>query len=79
MLSKIIVTWYSVLIEVALWLFLVTCLVVGWNYGEGFKGAMIGLITGFLVAVMVFGAFLVLIDIRKAVREINTNQTKQIV
>ncbi|MDH5327210.1 MAG: hypothetical protein OEZ68_19435 [Gammaproteobacteria bacterium] len=82
MLSKLIVSSYEALIEAALWLFLVICLVGGWYGGstmdQSFVGAISGLILGFVFAVMFFGAFLVLSDIRKSVRELETlNASKQ--
>ena len=77
MLTKMIVSSYEVLIEITLWLFLLICLVAGWKIGggfngDGFNGAIGGLIVGFAFAVMFFGAFLVLHDIRKSVRAIES-------
>ena len=68
MLSKMIVSSYEMLIEIALWLFLIGCLIAGWTFGKGVVGAIGGLLVGFVFAVMFFGAFLVLSDIRKSVR-----------
>lgn len=67
MLSKMIVSSYEILIEVCLWLFLLIALVGGWM-ANGFLGGIAGLLVGFVFAVMFFGAFLVLSDIRKSVR-----------
>ena len=72
MLTKMIVSSYEVLIEITLWLFLLICLVAGWKIGDGFIGGIGGLIVGFAFAVMFFGAFLVLHDIRKSVRAIES-------
>lgn len=74
MLSKFIVSSYEVLIEISLWLFLLISLVAGWNLGNGFFGSLIGLVMGLVFAVMFFGAFLVLSDIRKSVRQIESRQ-----
>jgi len=68
MLTQIILSSYEVLIEITLWVFLLICLVAGWYIWEGVLGAIYGLIVGFVFAVMFFGAFLVLHDIRKSVR-----------
>lgn len=69
MLSKMIVGSLESLIEVCLWIFLLFCLVAGAKMGGG-TGAIVGLIVGFVFAVMFFGGFLVLLDIRKSVRTI---------
>lgn len=70
MLSKMIVSSYEMLIEISLWLFLLLALIGGWVAGNGFMGGIAGLLVGFVFAVMFFGAFLVLSDIRKSVRVI---------
>jgi len=75
MLTKIIVGAYETLIEIALWLFLIGFLIAGWVFGSevfdnGVLGAIVGLLGGFIVAVMFFGAFLILIDIRSSVKAI---------
>ncbi len=70
MLSKIIINSYKLLIEIVLWLSLVAFVVGGWNIPTsyydtaGFIGAIGGLIVWLIIAVIVFGAFLVLLDIR---------------
>ena len=69
MLSKMIVSSYEALIEIALWLFLIICVVGGFKSG-GMMGAIGGIVIGFVVSVMFFGAFLVLADIRKSVIDI---------
>ena len=69
MLSKIIVSSYQMLIEISIWLFLLLSIVLGWM-GGGFFGAIGGLIAGFVFAVMFFGAFLILSDIRTSVQRI---------
>jgi len=74
MLTRIIVSSYAVLIEIALWLFLIGCIAAGWHFGNGFVGALVGLALGFIAAVMFFGAFLVLEDIRKFVKSIESKQ-----
>lgn len=69
MLSKLIVSSYQMLIEISIWLFLLMALIGGWM-AKGFMGGVAGLLIGFVFAVMFFGAFLVLSDIRKSVRAI---------
>lgn len=73
MLSKLIVGSWSVLIEVSLWLLLLVGLVAGWQAG-GFLGAIGGLILAFIVGSMFMGAFLVLDDIRKTVKVIESKR-----
>ncbi|HEB87058.1 MAG TPA: hypothetical protein ENI68_08605 [Gammaproteobacteria bacterium] len=77
MLSKIIVSSYAVFIEISLWLSLLLFVIGGWNFsnpmtgeGGGFMGAIIGLIIWFVIAVVFFGAFLILEDIRISVKRI---------
>lgn len=66
-LSKIIVSSYAVLLEVVIWLTLIASLIGGW-IAYGFLGAIGGLVVAFIVSVAVFGAFLTLADIQKAMR-----------
>jgi hypothetical protein len=73
MLSKIIVDSWSILIEISLWLLLLTGLITGWNAG-GFLGAIGGLIGAFIFGSMFLGAFLVLEDIRKSVKVIENRK-----
>ena len=73
MLSKIIVGSWSILIEAALWFFLLVGLVGGW-ITSGFLGALGGLIGTFLFCAVFFGAFIVLDDIRKTVKAIESRQ-----
>ncbi len=69
MLTKIIVNAYSTLIEIALWLMLIAAVLVGWQLGE-VTGVIIGLVIAFVLGAIIFGAFLVLVDIRETVRDI---------
>lgn len=69
MLSKLIVTSYRILIEVAMWLMLVIGFIGGWAQ-KGFFGAIGGLIVAFIFCVVVFGAFLVILDIQNSVKAI---------
>lgn len=75
MLSRIIVSTWATLIEIALWLILLIALVSGWQAG-GFFGAIGGLIIAFIFGSMFMGAFLVLEDIRKSVKAIEERQSK---
>jgi len=74
MLSKLIVSSYEILIEISLWLFLLISFIAGWSLGDGFFGAIGGLIVGFVFSVMFFGAFLILSDIRTSVRKIEASK-----
>lgn len=67
MLGKIIVSSYSVLLEVAIWLTLLGGFIGGWA-AYGFTGAIVGLVVSFIFSIVVFGAFLTLIEIQKSVR-----------
>lgn len=75
MLSKLIVGSWSTLIEISLWLLLLVSLISGWQAG-GFLGAIGGLIGAFIIGSMFLGAFLVLDDIRKTVKAIESKQQK---
>ena len=72
MLSKLIVTWLDWIIEIGLWLFLITAFLSGFSYGEGFFGSIIGgvvaLIAGGITAALVFGFFILLSDIRRMMK-----------
>ena len=71
MLSKIVVRLYSVLLEVGLWLSLITGLIGGWQ-ANGFIGAILGVIGAAIFGAVFLGAFIVLADIRKAVETIDS-------
>ncbi len=88
MLSRIIVSAYAVFIEIALWLSLSLSIIGGWHFGyqeayldyQGVIGALSGLVIWFVMAVIFFGAFLVLEDIRRSVKKIEeakSNWTEQ--
>lgn len=69
MLSKIIVSFYGVLLEISMWIILVVAFIGGWK-AIGFLAGVGALIGAFVFCVVTFGAFLMLIDIQKAVRAI---------
>ena len=69
MLSRMIVSLWAVLIEISLWLMLVSGIVGGWRAG-GIGSAIGGLVVAFILGSMFLGAFLVLEDIRKSVKAI---------
>ncbi len=73
MLSKIIVSSYSTLLEIAIWLTLLGGFIGGWA-ANGFLAALVGLVTSFVFCIVVFGAFLTLIDIQKSVRAIEAKK-----
>jgi len=73
MLSKLVVNLYSTLLEVGLWLILLVGLVAGWQSG-GFIGAIGGGVGAAIFGAVIFGAFLVLDDIRKKVNAIESKE-----
>jgi ABC-type multidrug transport system permease subunit len=73
MLSKMIVNSWAMLIEISLWLLLLTSLIGGLQ-ANGVIGAIIGLVIAFIVGSMFLGAFLVLEDIRKSVKAIENRK-----
>jgi len=73
MLSKIIVGAWSTLIEISLWLLLLVAFFGGWQ-ANGFIGAIVGLVGAFIVGSMFLGAFLVLDDIRKTLKAIESKK-----
>ncbi len=73
MLSRFIVSSYSLLLEIAIWITLVGGFIGGWS-ANGFFTAIGGLLVSFVFCVVVFGAFLTLIDIQKSVRAIEARK-----
>lgn len=69
MLSKLIVKFYAILIEVSIWLLLLGALIGGLQ-ADGLMMGIMSLIGAFIFCTMVMGAFLVLEDIRKSVKAI---------
>lgn len=69
LLSKLVVKLYTVLLEIGLWLILLVGAVGGWQ-ANGLIGALGGVIGAAVFGAIVFGAFLVLDDIRKTVKAI---------
>ena len=78
MLSGLIVNSYKLFIEIALWLSLMMSIIVGWQAHSTFFGGILGVIVGitiwFIMAVIFFGAFLVLEDIRERVKNIEASK-----
>jgi len=70
-LSRIILSCYELLLELSLWLFILICFVGGWQL-NGFIGAVGLLIVGFVIAVMSFGLFLTVSEIRRMVKKIES-------
>ncbi len=73
-LSKLAVKWLEWVIEIGMWLTLIGAFIGGFTAGEGFFGSLIGAIlatvTAGVFAALVFGGFVVLIDVQKNVRKI---------
>lgn len=76
MLSKLIVNSYKMFIEISLWLSLLFSINVAWLissiYSDEFisVAVAVAVLIWFIVAVVVFGTFLVLEDIRQRVKNI---------
>ena len=74
-MSKIIVKWLEWIIEIGIWLSLLSAFAGGWGYGSGFFGSLFSAILATVFAgvfcALVFGAFIVLMDIRTAVNRID--------
>jgi FtsH-binding integral membrane protein len=73
MLSKLIVSSYGTLLEIAIWVILVGSFIGGWA-SQGFLGALVSLLGAFVFSIVFFGAFLTLVDIQKSVRSIEERQ-----
>lgn len=74
-MSKIIVKWLEWIIEIGIWLTLLFAFIAGWGYGSGFFGSLFSAILATIFAgvfcALVFGAFIVLMDIRTTVHKID--------
>lgn len=84
MLTRLIVSSFSMLVEVCLWLLLaigmLAGLFLGWtNDGAiaSIVGAIIGTMLAFMFEVLFFGAVLIIDDIRGSVREIQALKSTQ--
>ena len=74
MLTKFIASSYEISCEVAIWLTLLGGFIGGWFAG-GFVAAIGGLTAAFIVCIVIFGAFLALVDIQESVRAVKDKQT----
>jgi hypothetical protein len=74
MLSKIVVKIYTILLEIGLWLILLGGVIGGWQ-ASGFFGAVAGMVVAAVFGAIVFGAFLVLDDIRHRVKAIEERKS----
>ena len=77
MLTWLVVTFYSTLIELALWGFLACGGIVGYQLAKmaggssyAFWGAIGGVVVGFTISSVLFGGFLILDDIRRLILDI---------
>ncbi|NOX69160.1 MAG: hypothetical protein GXP15_08230 [Gammaproteobacteria bacterium] len=74
-MSKIIVKWLEWIIEIGIWLTLLSAFTAGWGYGSGFFGSIFSAILATVFAgvfcALIFGAFIVLMDIRTTVQRID--------
>jgi hypothetical protein len=76
--SKIIVKWLEWIIEIGIGLTLLAALFAGWNQGTGFIGSLFSAIVAVIFAgifcALIFGAFIVLMDIRSCVQRIESSR-----
>ena len=76
--SKIIVKWLEWIVEIGIALTLIAAFIAGWNYGSGFFGGLIAAVVSTVVAgvfcALVFGAFIVLMEIRTSVKSIESSR-----
>ena len=77
MLTRLIVSFYSGIIEISLWLFIAIGGVAGYQLASTFLhrdlvfvGGIVGAAIVFVIAAVLFGGFLVIDDIRRAVRNL---------
>ena len=74
-LSQLIIKWLEWVIEIGLWLSLIGAFIAGWSVGNGFFGSLISAIlatvaTGVFCA-LVFGAFILLMNISESLKRID--------
>ena len=74
MLTRLISTVFTGMLEVMLWLILIGAVVGGGEVMDGFKGAVVGLVVGFIFELSFFGVILLMIDIMKSVRNIEKSK-----
>ncbi len=70
MLTKLIITVFTGMLEIMLWLILIGAVVGGWMAMNGPIGAVVGLVVGFIFELGFFGVILLMIDIRNSVKSI---------
>ncbi|MFC1776443.1 hypothetical protein ACFL3I_03770 [Pseudomonadota bacterium] len=73
-LSNLVVKWLEVIIEVGLWVFLISCFVAGFSAGSGFFGSLVSgilsLIVGGVLSAVFFGVFILLKQIERHLSEL---------
>lgn len=78
-MSKIIVKWLEWIIEIGIWLTLLSSFVAGWGFGSGLFGSLFSAIFATVFAgvfcALLFGAFIVLMDIRTTVQRIDARES----
>ena len=71
-LSRFMVTWLEVIIEISIWLTLLAALVSGYRLGDGFfSGIFLAAIFGgvaMIFCAIFFGGFIALLDIRNMLK-----------
>jgi hypothetical protein len=70
MLSKLVVKFYPVLMEILLWLILIVGFSAGFQ-ARGFIGGILGLVIAAISGAVILGTLFVLVDIRKKLDEIS--------
>lgn len=78
-MSRIIVKWLEWIIEIGIWLTLLSAFVAGWSYGNGFIASLFSAVVATVFAgvfcALIFGAFIVLLDIRTTVQRIAARES----
>ncbi len=78
-LSKMVVKWLEVIIEVGLWLILLVGFIAGWSLGSSFFGslgmALLTTLGAALSGAALFGFFILLNSINKTVTKISESSS----
>ena len=71
MLTRFVASSFETLIEVAMWLVLLIGAIQGYALGQGsLIGALVGVVFALIFDVVVFGALVVLLDIRNELKKL---------
>jgi len=76
MLTRIIVSYYSMLVEISIWVVLFGSLISFWKMTGSFFGAIIGSAVIFALLAVNIGGFLMIDDIRKTLNRLEKQKRK---